>query len=1033
MRTRSKPAMLLLALGFLALPALADWQTATVGLGNGIKSIAVDPVRNLIFTADSSSGRVSVVNGRTNAVQVWTVGAGPNCLAVNPITGKLYVATNSSSTVDTVMVVDSLGAVTAKLEVKNHPKSMVFDADSNFLYVANYGSDTVSIFRNEVLLRHVRVKDRPRAMVLDPVQHYVWVSYELSDSVTVIRHSGEITNTLWSGKRAYGMAVCASVNRLYVANTDDDSVTVFDCWGYVKEAKLYVGDYPTSVVCDPAAKRAFVANMNSGTVTAVNCSTNTSAGQALVKPYPNQIAINPVTRKLYVGNDNAIPVLMILDWRSGVIRDSLLLSHAPGRMALNPATNNVYAILECGATVNDSLAVIDGSDFDTTITVAKSGTQFTAVNPISGDAFLSNSSSDNVTVIKANGDTLTIAVGDDPRMIAINPLTNKVFVCNFAGKSVSVINGATYAVERTIPVDTLPNVIAVNPLTNYIYVNSFFASANRVKVIDGKDWDTTSVLVGSKPFSIAVNPATNRIYVGNDVSNTVTVIDGAHNAPVATISSISRPYKIDVNPVTNKIYVVSLATAGKVTVIDGATNTTTPVTIGNWPSGVAVNRANNRIYVTNYNDSTVTEIDGATNGTSTIKVGVHPEWIAADPVTGKVFVSNSDGNSLSIIDCASRSVKTLAVPAGPRQVTVNPASGKVYLACYAAGRVVVLDQTVEQDTKVNTKNDQSTNIWAYITATNGQSRSYTTINHWAPKKTTLKKGVFSLASSGSYWKFQANVYGATDSSLTWGTGNNWGADTSCYGENIMRCFGLETQAGGSNNLGAGTPFAGSVLNSVLYRIDYDGPAVAWWDSLPDDNDPTDGYGPYTVRAVITDFSGVDTAVLGHHVASTSMPNIPMIRALADTFTGVIPAITVPAESTWTAQYSVHARDHAHGANSTGVGNTVFVWRLFNLSNLTGVSGNPTDPALPRTFALRAAYPNPSKGQTTIKYQLPKASDVQLQVYNVSGQLVKRFDEGTRPPGYHSVSWNTAGQPAGVYFYRLKAGEFQSTRKLIIIR
>jgi len=112
---------------------------------------------------------------------------------------------------------------------------------------------------------------------------------------------------------------------------------------------------------------------------------------------------------------------------------------------------------------------------------------------------------------------------------------------------------------------------------------------------------------------------------------------------------------------------------------------------------------------------------------------------------------------------------------------------------------------------------------------------------------------------------------------------------------------------------------------------------------------------------------------------------------------------------------------------------VFVWRLFNLSNLTGVSGNPTDPALPRTFALRAAYPNPSKGQTTIKYQLPKASDVQLQVYNVSGQLVKRFDEGTRPPGYHSVSWNTAGQPAGVYFYRLKAGEFQSTRKLIIIR
>jgi YVTN family beta-propeller protein len=371
-------------------------------------------------------------------------------------------------------------------------------------------------------------------------------------------------------------------------------VTVFDCWGYNKIAKLYTGDYPVSIVCEPGSKRAYVANTMGGTVSAINCSTNTSAGVALVKPYPNQMAINPATRKLYVGNDNANPVLMILDWRSGVVRDSLLLSKAPGMMALNPATNTIYTVMECGATVNDSLAVIDGSDYDTTIVVSKSGTQFAAVNPITGDAFFSNSNADNVTVIKAGGDTLTIAVGDDPRGLAVNPLTNKVFVCNYLSKSVSVIDGGTYTVERTIMVDTLPTIVAVNPLTNYIYVNSFIAGATRLKVIDGKSWDTTSVPVGNKAFSIAVNPATNRIYVGNDVSNSVTVIDGAHHTVITTVSSIARPYKIDVNPVTNKIYVVSLATSGKVTVIDGATNATTPVTIGNWPSGVAVNRANNK-------------------------------------------------------------------------------------------------------------------------------------------------------------------------------------------------------------------------------------------------------------------------------------------------------------------------------------------------------------------------------------------------------------------------------------------------------
>jgi YVTN family beta-propeller protein len=1030
MRLRSKLAILALALAGLALPARADWQTATVGLGNGIKSMAVDPVRNLVFTADSGSGKISVTNGKTNAVQSWTVGAGPNCLAVNPITGRLYVATNSSATVDTVMVVDTIGSVVAKLEVKNRPKAMVFDPDSNFLYVANYGSDTVSIFKNEVLLRNVAVKDRPREMVLDPVQHYVWVSYELSDSVTVIRRSGELTNTLWSGKRAYGMAVCASVNRLYVANTDDDSVTVFDCWGYVKEAKLYSGDYPVSVVCDPAAKRAFVANTFGGTVTAVNCSSNTSAGQALVKPYANQMTINPVTRKLYVGNDNAIPVLMILDWRSGVIRDSLVLSHAPGRMALSPVTNNIYTILECGATVNDSLAVIDGSDYDTTITVAKSGTQFAAVNPITGDAFFSNSSSDNVTVIKANGDTLTIAVGDDPRMIAVNPLTNKAFVCNTGGKSVSVISGSSYAVERTITVDTLPTIVAVNPLTNYVYVNSFLASANRVKVIDGKDWDTTSVLVGAKPFSIAVNPVTNRIYVGNDVSGTVTVIDGARNSVITSVS-VNRPYKIDINPVTNKIYVAKLQTSGQVAVIDGATNGVTNVTVGNWPSGVAVNRANNKIYVTNYNDSTVTEIDGATNGTSTIKVGVHPEWIAADPVTGKVFVSNSDGSSLSIIDCASRRVKTMTMPAGPRQVVVNPATGKAYLACYTAGRAVVLDQTLEQDTKVNTKNDQSTNVWAYITANHSQSRSYTTINHWSPNKTTLKKGVYSLASSDSYWKFNAAVYGTTDSSLTWGTSNNWGGDTSYYGENIMRCFGLETQAWGSNNLGSGTPFVGNVLNNMLYRIDYDAPTVAWWDSLADDNDSLDGYGPYTVKAVLTDFSGVDSARLFYN-PTKSIPSVTMVRTLADTFAAEIPVQTVAEGDTGIITYYIQAWDHAY--NQNGAANLyTSASRTFKLRNLTGVEGNPNDQSLPKTYALQAAYPNPSYGQSVIKYQLPKASDVKLQVYNVAGQLVKTVNEGQKPAGYHQIKLSNNVLSNGVYFYRLQAGEFTATRKLVILK
>ncbi|MDO9391820.1 MAG: T9SS type A sorting domain-containing protein, partial [bacterium] len=77
--------------------------------------------------------------------------------------------------------------------------------------------------------------------------------------------------------------------------------------------------------------------------------------------------------------------------------------------------------------------------------------------------------------------------------------------------------------------------------------------------------------------------------------------------------------------------------------------------------------------------------------------------------------------------------------------------------------------------------------------------------------------------------------------------------------------------------------------------------------------------------------------------------------------------------------------------------------------------------------------NPSKGQTTFKYQLPKATNVCLTVYNVAGQTVKRFDMGTKPAGYHTINWNANQMAAGVYLYRLQAGDFSSTKKLMIVR
>jgi hypothetical protein len=94
--------------------------------------------------------------------------------------------------------------------------------------------------------------------------------------------------------------------------------------------------------------------------------------------------------------------------------------------------------------------------------------------------------------------------------------------------------------------------------------------------------------------------------------------------------------------------------------------------------------------------------------------------------------------------------------------------------------------------------------------------------------------------------------------------------------------------------------------------------------------------------------------------------------------------------------------------------------------------------MPDMFALKQNHPNPFNPTTTINFAIPNASEVSLEVYNVTGQRVVTLTEGYLEAGEHMVEWNgrdSNGQSAssGIYFYRIKAGEFSATRKMILLK
>lgn len=88
---------------------------------------------------------------------------------------------------------------------------------------------------------------------------------------------------------------------------------------------------------------------------------------------------------------------------------------------------------------------------------------------------------------------------------------------------------------------------------------------------------------------------------------------------------------------------------------------------------------------------------------------------------------------------------------------------------------------------------------------------------------------------------------------------------------------------------------------------------------------------------------------------------------------------------------------------------------------------------PKEFALKQNYPNPFNPNTIIDYALPKSSFVTVKVYNAMGQEIKTLVNEQKQAGNFSVNFNASNLPSGVYFCKLIAGDFVSTKKMMLVK
>jgi len=102
---------------------------------------------------------------------------------------------------------------------------------------------------------------------------------------------------------------------------------------------------------------------------------------------------------------------------------------------------------------------------------------------------------------------------------------------------------------------------------------------------------------------------------------------------------------------------------------------------------------------------------------------------------------------------------------------------------------------------------------------------------------------------------------------------------------------------------------------------------------------------------------------------------------------------------------------------------------------TGVqfSVNHLDENLPKTYNLEQNYPNPFNPSTTISFFLPHSQKVELSVYDILGRRVAKLVNEWKNAGSYNINFDASHLASGVYIYRLKAGKFSQSRKMLLVR
>jgi YVTN family beta-propeller protein len=316
-------------------------QRAEVAPGNALlnpEAIVFNVAEKKAYVVDRAHGAVYIIHAGTQEQHRVPVGAGPVSIGVNTRTGRAYVVNANDGTAS---VIDGdTDAVVATVAVGSHPYSIAVNSATGLAYISHTFSDQTTILdctTNAVSSLRAGSSD---LIAIDPDRNTIYLmSYE-SSTLTVLDGASRSLSSISIGMHEWGLVLEEGAGTVFVARTGAAEVAVMKRSSSVAEP-IPTGHIPCALAFNPKMERAYVANYGDNSVTVIDTGMNRAIATVPAGNRPQAIAFDTARNLILVANTHD-DIVTVMDGSTYAVLENLPAGKHPYALALDSDSGSLY-------------------------------------------------------------------------------------------------------------------------------------------------------------------------------------------------------------------------------------------------------------------------------------------------------------------------------------------------------------------------------------------------------------------------------------------------------------------------------------------------------------------------------------------------------------------------------------------------------------------------------------------------------------------------------------------------------------------